>query len=332
MRILTLIHILLIAILLSAMGYCSRDVFEGPEPRLLVKEYGAPDSKYASEVTVYLNGHKGSQAWVDINTNYQWCVDDYSFHMIPGWCQVSIPSGSLITGFVTDKTLIFTDKGDNLHPFVEKFDLTLRNSQDPNVKVTIHIYRNVANDVFDVFDYGAITIISAFKAKPGSKIGINGDGQNLLFELHTSKEWKLIIRPTGVNKEEIVDWIDVEIDGAPAPISTFGTYGIVTGPISLSATPPDIVPIKLTIQANPSDRYPRTAEIELLATTTGEGVSSIKIPITQQPRGAILSLSKAGASPVDYTLSGDASTGYTIEVPALNPNNVKNNIVVNPFV
>lgn len=329
MRILSFLHISLVAFLLSGMGYCTRDGYEGPEARLLVKEYGTPDSKYTSEVSVYLNGYKGAKVMIDINTNYQWFVDNPSFYAIPSWCQVSVPSGLIPTGFVTDKTLIFTDKGDNLHPFVEKFDLILRHSQDPNLKVTVHVYRNTAAAVFDVFDSGAGALIQAFKSAPNGRLDVPGNGGEILFELHTDRDWQLVLRPTGTNRSEhIMDaptgWIEaIEIDGVPLPMADFETYGVASGVLPVSATPPDVRTIKIVVKENTSARYPRYAEMELKGVDGNlEGFNAIKIPIVQATAEAYLIFTNTATTPAgwfaDYT--------YSVNVPALNPDGTANDL------
>ncbi|MCL1974160.1 MAG: hypothetical protein FWG54_05010 [Bacteroidetes bacterium] len=134
----------MIALQSSGLGFCTRDYYEGLEPRLSVQTCGAPDSQYANECTVYLSGVAGSAASIDVNTNHPWYIDDLSLYTVPNWCSISLPSG-LLTGYVTDKTLTFTDKGNNLAPFVQTFDLTLCNASDPKVNVTIHVIRNQNN-------------------------------------------------------------------------------------------------------------------------------------------------------------------------------------------
>ncbi|MCL2727100.1 MAG: hypothetical protein FWD56_01800 [Bacteroidales bacterium] len=306
---------LLIA-LLTGMGFCTRDFYEGPAPRLLVKEHGAPDSQYKDAIDVYLDGNKGSSVTIDVNTNYQWFLDRPTFNSIPIWCSVTTPSG-LITGNVTDKTLTFTDRGDNVHPFPQMFTLILRNSANPSVYVTINVYRNIKNESFYVCDDSVgRNIIQDFTAN--GVILFNGGNHDVSFEVHADREWEITIRPTGVNRSEPVNWITAT--------SSDGDLGALIGNnlfLKPAAYDP-IMGVRLEIDVNDSNRYPRTAEIEIKAMVATEGINSIVLFVRQQTANAYIELEKPstynpypGTTYADYTFTTDP---YTIEIEALNPN------------
>jgi len=307
MRFLTFLNASLIVFLLSGTGNCSRDVFDGPDSRLLVKEYGAPDSKYSSEVSVYLSGAKGSQFFVDVNANSQWFIDNTSFHSIPAWCQVTVPSGAQPTRSVSDKLLILTDMGDNLHPFVERFELVLRHTQNPNVCATIHIYRNIKDEEFYVGDHDGGTVIDGFENN--GLISLGSGGQEFYFELYSDRAWQLTIRPVGFNKSEYVgNWVteasvpDLSLIAQPDGLN----LQLTCGESGLSI-------IKVVCAPN-GGLYPLYAEIELSALSGGEVVKVITIPLMQQTSHASFALYKT-ASPADYTLIDDVLTLFD-----LNPN------------
>ena len=178
MRNLTFLHISLMIIILSGMGFCTRDAFEGPAARLLVKEHGAPDSKYVSELNVYLGGYKGASVTIDVNTNYQWYIENSSFYSIPNWCSVTTSAGPVYSGMVTSNTVTFTDKGDNMHPFVQMFTLVLCNSSDGSVKAKVHVYRNRVGELLEVLDHS--TGVAPGQYNPDS------GGETILFDVYSS--------------------------------------------------------------------------------------------------------------------------------------------------
>ena len=138
MRYISLFHCLLLAVLSSGLNLCTKDYYEGSEPRLLVKVEDAPDSRYAVECSVCLGGLYGSTATVEVNANHQWYIDDLSLYTLPNWCEVSLPS-RITTGYVTDTSLTFTVKPNNEPPCDQTFELILRHAADPKIKVTIYV-------------------------------------------------------------------------------------------------------------------------------------------------------------------------------------------------
>jgi len=301
------------------MGFCTRDVFEGPAPRLLVKEYGAPDSHYKSAIDVYLDGNKGTNVTIDVNTNYQWYVDRPSFNTVPSWCNVTIPSG-LVAGYVTDKTITFTDRGDNIHPFPQMFTLILRNSVDPNVYVTINVYRNIKNEAFYVDNYmvDGLDYSGEFAAK--RMVTLGAEVHELYFTLHTDQAWQLVVRPTGFNKTENVgDWI-TEVSVASPPM-TAASAGINL--FMESDQTGDFV-IKVVCASNEAGFYPRFAEIELIGLIGTEVVNTVKIPITQQFKpyleilsgGVVPNLPFAGTGALPHTVTFRCNVDFYVDLPS----------------
>lgn len=141
MRYLNLFHGLMIALLSSGLGLCTKDFYEGSEPRLLVRVCDLSDSRYGIECTVFLGGDADPTVAVEVNTNKPWYIDDLSIYEIPEWCSVSLPSG-ILTGSGTDKSLTFSLKANHELFATHTFDLILRLASDPEVKVTIHVHLN----------------------------------------------------------------------------------------------------------------------------------------------------------------------------------------------
>ncbi|MDR2584964.1 MAG: hypothetical protein LBC84_01895 [Prevotellaceae bacterium] len=343
MRISSFIHLSLIAILTSGVGFCARDAYEGPDARLLVKQQGEPDSKYAKEATVYLNGAQGSAVTIDINTTNYWYIDKASFYSIPNWCEVSIPScfsigifAGAVTGVVTDKTMTFTNKANNDHPFVQSFDLILRNNGNPNLTVKIHVVRNMMGQDLDLFDYDGNFIekykedkikatqypfTPAFILFAGTGSGVGGE-ETRRFEVHTLRSWTLTVKPTGVNANEDVSlWLSVGLLDGTATATPDGN-GLS---ISFSTDATGEVPVWLTLLANTSTRYPRTAKIEIVMDGGVGNISAKTLEIKQLTVSPYIVFEKDPGSPN----FGDFSySDYLLSVPALNPGNIPNDFEV----
>ncbi|MCL2738415.1 MAG: hypothetical protein FWE30_03105 [Bacteroidales bacterium] len=318
MKYLNLFHCFLLAILASGAGFCTRDYFEGPEPRLLVKAHGAPDNQYADRCTIYLNGDAGATATVDVNTNYRWYVDDRSLYTVPNWCTLSLPGG-ILTGNVTDKTLTFIAKSDNELPFVRYFDLVLRHTTDPGVTVTIRVIQNIKGDVFEVHDTpgGARAVVE--ERNNNGVVNFSGSVHTVSFAVHSSRDWKMAITPTGINREEDVsEWITASLQGFGFNVATEDGFNLVLTPTDFDS----VMEVVLSIDANESNRYSRTANIEILATTHAVEVNSIIIPIRQQTADPYVTITPFLGH------KNWNETSNTIEVPALHPNNIASSFEV----